>query len=262
MQIPPEETVFIRTLIVDDAPEAINNLKDLLSDFKEIHEVYEASSAKKAIQLIIDKKPDLLFLDVEMPEKNGFDLINDLIKNNIKCPKVIFTTAYEHYAIEALRNQAIDFLLKPIDILELTLAIQRFKTIRNTDQEQQKLESLSRTLKKDKRIVLPTITGLKQIFLSEVLYFQKENDTTEKVTVHYSQSHKEIIPGFFTLKQILEMLPPDDFFQIDRRTIINLDYLSNIETKPRICILNKCKDQIQLPISRGRLKAFRGKCQL
>jgi len=247
----------IRTLIIDDYLEAIENLKDLLREFHEVEIVGEATGVEEGIRQIICKKPHLLFLDVEMPGKSGLDLINELIKHRITCPKVIFTTAFGHYAIEALRSNAIDYLLKPIDVYELTMAIQRYKNVRTQDDERQKLESFSKSLGKSKRILLPTITGLKQIPLANVMYFQKENDVTEHVKIYYSTSHCETIPGSILLKQVIQMLPPEDFFQIDRRTVIHLDCLTDIETKSRICVLSKCGEQVRLPISRGRLKAFR-----
>lgn len=252
----------VKTILIDDYQEAIDNLKSLLSSFNEIEIIGEACNVKDGLHKIICTKPDLLFLDIEMPDQSGFDLINELIKTDIQLPKIIFTTAHNHYAIEALRNNALDFLLKPIDPLELTIAIERYKKATRSTDEKQKLELLTHQNIKNKRILLPTITGLKQIPLNNVIYFQKENDITENVKIHYSSSNIETIPGNLSLKQITDLLPKDDFSQIDRRTIINLDYLTEIETKTRICILNKCNEVHELPISRGRLKMFRDSCKM
>ena len=251
----------IKTLIVDDYLEAIDNLKKLLFSFNEVEIIGEALNVKEALYHILTTPPDLIFLDVEMPGQTGFDLINELIKAGIQLPKVIFTTAHGHYAIEALRNNAVDFLPKPIDSLELTMAIQRFKKAHNHDVEKQKLEALANSNSK-KRILLPTITGLKQIPLGNVLYFQKENDATENVKIYYSAYNIETIPGNLSLKNVIDMLPEEDFFQIDRRTVINLDYLTDIETKTRKCILNKCDEVLELSISRGRLKEFRNRATM
>ncbi len=243
----------INTLIVDDSNRAIENIKNLLVNNEDINIIATANNVKEAIRIILKYKPSLVFLDVEMPIQNGFDLISELLKLNIELPKFIFTTGYDHYAIEALRNNAVDFLLKPIDPLELSLAIQRYKKTMNKTSEDLNLKTLVQT----KRILLPTITGLKQIPLNNVLYFQKENNSTENVCVCYSSSNKETIPGHLSIKHIKELLPEDDFFQIDRCTIINLDYLTDIETKTRTCLLCKCDETIKLSISRARLKVFK-----
>nr|WP_319398141.1 response regulator transcription factor [uncultured Carboxylicivirga sp.] len=247
-------------LIIDDYNEAIENLKDLLASFNDIEIKGIANNVEEGIQLIMKEKPHLLFLDVEMPGKSGFDLINELLQAHIQCPKIIFTTAFGHYAIDALRNNAIDYLLKPVNAYDLSMAIQRFRNTFSIPKNNSKLESVSRIFSKSKRVLLPTITGLKQIALSNVLFFQKINNTTEQVKVYYTTTQYDTIPGNKSLKEIIDLLPKEDFYQIDRCTVINLDYLTDIETKSRKCILKKCNEEITLTISRGRLKEFKDKC--
>ncbi len=246
-------TTKIKTLIVDDYTDAIDNIKSLLSKNTDIEITGEAISVKEAIKTMLICRPDLVFLDIEMPELSGFDLINELLKLKFDLPGFIFTTGHIHYAIDALRNNAVDFLLKPIDPSELSKAIFRYKKTVNQQKHNHKVKSLA----KSKRILIPTITGLKQISLCNVAFFQKENNATENIKIHYSNHKIEIIPGHISLRQVNDMLPEKDFFQTDRCTIINLNHLTDIETKSRTCILSKCNETIKLPISRARLKVFK-----
>ena len=113
----------IKAIIVDDERLAREGLKQLLAETGEIELVGEASNADEAIDLVDKYKPQLLFLDIEMPEKNGFDLLEELIET----PYIIFTTAYNEFALKAFEVNAIDYVLKPIDLTRLKEAIARVK---------------------------------------------------------------------------------------------------------------------------------------
>ncbi|WP_430933064.1 LytR/AlgR family response regulator transcription factor [Saccharicrinis sp. 156] len=253
---------IIRTLIIDNHQETIQDLIKQLRHFNEIEVIDFATNIRDGLKKVICSSPDLLFLDEEMPNKTGYEFYNELTNTGIRIPKVIFTSEHGLYAIKALHHNAIDYLTKPIDNFELTMAIQRYKKVIMEKNENHKLEVLAKNSIKNKRILLPNITGLKQISLDSVLYFQKEHNKIEKVEICYGISHSEFIPGHISLKNLIDLLPEQDFFQIDRHTIINLDYLTDIEVKTRTCILNKCDEVIHLSISRGRLKKFREKCRV
>ena len=113
-------------IIVDDLYEARERLAQLLFSFEDLEILSKEGIPETAVQKIIKLKPDLLFLDVEMPRMSGFDLLEKINKANV-FPAVIFTTAFDHYAIKAIKNKALDYLLKPIDVDELKASINRFK---------------------------------------------------------------------------------------------------------------------------------------
>ena len=117
---------ILTAILVDDEQEAINYLLDLLKGFKEIKILGSFTDPKEAIDEILTMKPEILFLDVQMPGKTGFDILNDVSGQEYK-PFMIFTTAYEKYAIEAIRYAAFDYLLKPINETDLANAIERLK---------------------------------------------------------------------------------------------------------------------------------------
>ena len=112
----------MRTLIVDDERLARNELKRLLEPYTKIEIVGEAANAEEALKLIEEQQPELLFLDIQMPGKNGFELLSSI---EGKTPEVIFTTAFDEYAIKAFEFNALDYLLKPIDTERIKETIHR-----------------------------------------------------------------------------------------------------------------------------------------
>src|ERR1035438_6271559 len=112
---------MIKTIIIDDERLARNELKKLLTDFPEIEVIAEAANANEGIEKIDSLSPDLIFLDIQMPGKTGFDMLAELDK----APDVIFTTAYDDYALKAFEVNALDYLLKPVEPKRLADAIQK-----------------------------------------------------------------------------------------------------------------------------------------
>ena len=160
-----------RAIIVDDEKGGREHLATILKEFFDIEIKAHASNAKEAITAIEEHQPDLLFLDIEMPGENGFDLLEKLENINFD---VIFTTAYDHYAIKAIKYSALDYLLKPIDANELEAAINRFKSkIRNQELTNNKLKTLLNNLSsgsngQEQKIVIHDGEGLNFIKIKEI----------------------------------------------------------------------------------------------
>jgi two-component system LytT family response regulator len=122
------ETASIKTIIIDDNKEYLFSLRENLALFPEVEIIGEATQYKNAKQLLLKTQPDLIFLDIEMPGKNGFELLNE-VKTEMKHPfKVVFYTAYDKYIIDALRQSAFDYLVKPVEINELKEVLGRYKS--------------------------------------------------------------------------------------------------------------------------------------
>src|SRR5439155_12170214 len=151
-----------RALIIDDEESTVNVLKLLLQKYvPEVNEIYTAIGASAGLQVIHQYKPNLLFLDIEMPLMNGFELLEKFPDHSFE---VIFVTAYDHYAIKAIKYSALDYLLKPIDVEELKNAVQRFITKQQTGQSQKPLyENLLHNLKSERvsdyRLAVATTEG-------------------------------------------------------------------------------------------------------
>ena len=129
----------IKTILVDDEERALNRLQILLSYFPEVEVIAQTTDSKSCIETITNLKPDLVFLDVEMPDKTGLEVADEIHRNLVNT-KIIFVTSYDHYAIKAIKNQAFDYILKPGSIDELKTAINRFRANVHTNLSQRELE--------------------------------------------------------------------------------------------------------------------------
>ncbi|MCK4663593.1 MAG: response regulator transcription factor [Bacteroidales bacterium] len=173
----------ITCIIVDDEKEARDRAEDLLKMFKEIRIIAKEGDTDIAIKKIIQQKPDIVFLDIEMPGKNGFDIVNEIKENNIS-PKFIFVTGHSQYTIKAIRNAAFDYLLKPIDIDDLKETIERYKNSKKIDISYEtngvkkvKIVDLS---EREKEIIRLIIKGKTSKEISELLFISKNTVDTHR----------------------------------------------------------------------------------
>jgi two-component system LytT family response regulator len=243
-------------LIVDDLKIHRDYLNNILSskDFGFIN-IYEADNVDTAINILVENKIDLIFLDVEMPEKNGFELIKLLSSKGINA-EVIFVTAYDRYAIQAIRNNALDFIIKPIDLKELENALNRYFEKKITNQNNivshEKYKGLLNSLTdsfQSNRIGLPSLHGF--IFIDEKDIVQCEADNTY-TTFHLIHNRKIIISK--TLKECEEILNKLQFFRIHHSHLVNLNLIKEYVRGEggHVTLIN---DQI-IPVSRNKKQLF------
>lgn len=234
----------MRALIVEDSRLARNELKYLLETFPQIQLLGEAENAKKALELIPQLKPDLLFLDIHMPGKNGFELLETLDD----APHVIFTTAYDQYALKAFDYNALDYLQKPIQKDRLAAAIEKVAAKEQPPKKMASAAIVPQSSKSDGRIPAGTDAGSPapntqnteplslsfQVFvkdgdrcwfvkLADIRLFEIDGSYTR---IHFSD-HKPMIPK--TLNQLESRLDPSVFFRANRQQIVNLNSIANIE---------------------------------
>lgn len=234
----------MKVLIVDDERLARNELMKLLNAYPEIEEILEADSAKEAEDKIQSNDIDLVFLDIQMPGRNGFDLLQDLAV----VPKVIFVTAYDEYAIKAFEFNALDYLLKPVDERRFSEAMHKFLS------EEEKIK----TKVKDEKVLGPddkvfVKDGEKCWFvqLQDIALLESEGNY---VRVYFNE-HKPLI--LRSLNNLEKRLDSRKFFRANRKFIINLDWVKNIESWFNGGLLVTLKNDKQVEISRrqsSRLK--------
>lgn len=212
-------------LIVDDLEIHRENLRNQLSAISnQIDSIFEVNNVKGAIEILMNEQIDLVFLDVEMPEKTGFDLLK-LIPPKRLLFEVIFVTAYDRYAIQAIRNSALDFILKPVQQNELKEALERFATKRNANLETFNHKLLHLINSKEipvtsSRVGLPTLHGY--LFVNEEDVIQCEADNT--YTVFHLLNGKKIVVSK-TLKECEQILNIKDFFRVHHSHLVNLNYI-------------------------------------
>ena len=207
-------------IIIDDELKGRIALKQKLLDYcPEIKLIGEADSGKQGIPLIEQLQPDIVFLDIEMPGMDGFEMLKEIAAKKFH---IIFTTAYDHYAIKAIRFAAFDYLLKPVDIEELKLAVERI--VNSQPQNQiKKLEVLEQNLfaaASLNKIAIPTLDGLLFFNISDITYLEAHSNYTE---IHFATNQK--LTASRTLKEFEELLPADKFFRPHHSYIINLQYI-------------------------------------
>lgn len=235
---------MIKFVVVDDEEKARKSISFLLKDFSDVEIVGEAPSASEAVTVIEKIRPDLVFLDVVMPQQSGFDLLDKLIQLGVKDFDVIFLTAYEEFAIQAIRYAAFDYLLKPIDKQELTEALIRFRNKKKID-----LESRAETLKKhisgSRSIRLAMYMG-NVLFVNpdEIVWFEADKAYT---TVFLTDGNKHIITR--NLGEVEDDFSGMGFVRVHRSFIINKKHLLRFMKKDRVVILKQGDEEIRIPVA-------------
>jgi two-component system LytT family response regulator len=213
----------IRAIIIDDSYQAVKLLRLMILELlPEIDLVGEAENVAQGFELIEALKPDLLFLDIEMPGKSGIQLAEELIAKNIQC-QIIFTTAYNSYAIKAFRLSAIDYLLKPIQENQLIDAVQKVEKHLNLKQENERLSILAKNLSSDKKevVCLPLQSGYEYIPLDEIEYLEADGSYVRVILTN--QKQKVISKNLKYFEQTLQDFP--QFLRVHRSFLVNMNHL-------------------------------------
>ncbi|MFZ1330637.1 MAG: LytTR family DNA-binding domain-containing protein [Flavobacteriales bacterium] len=203
----------MKAIIIDDERLARKELAGLLEKYDSIQVVGEAANADEAESLIAEKHPDLLFLDINMPERTGFDLLEALDQ----APNVIFVTAYDEHALKAFEVNALDYLLKPIDPERLDAAINKLQTTSDPD------ASHRDTLHENDQIFLKDGEKCWFVTLKDVRYFESEGNY---VRVRFKDQKPLVLRS---LNKLEEKLDPRIYFRANRKHIINLRWVDKIE---------------------------------
>lgn len=210
---------MIKAIIIDDEKHCIITLEHLLSQFENIKILASTQDSSEAKSLIEQHKPDIVFLDIEMPILNGFDVLQQFEELSFK---VIFTTAYDQYAIKALRLNALDYLLKPIDKKEIELALEKYNSqeLNNTKEQVQNLHQFINGKMQD-TIALSTQEGLLFVKIDDIMYLEASSCYTYIVmndkTKHLASK------TMATFEEVLGDNPL--FFRAHKSHIINLKFI-------------------------------------
>ncbi|MET4082896.1 two-component system LytT family response regulator [Pedobacter sp. UYP30] len=243
---------MIRTILIDDEPLARDIVKFYLADYVDVEVVAECSDGFEGVKAIAKHKPDLIFLDIQMPKINGFEML-ELIDEK---PNVIFTTAFDEYAIKAFEINAMDYLLKPIERTRFDTAMQKFKTrIKQIDSQLTLPERTTLDPAQNNRVVVKKDGAISIIAVADINYLEADDDY---VTLNTREGvfHKNKTMAFFE-----QTLNPTQFIRIHRSYIINLSQVTKIELKEKDSYVVLLKTDIWLPISKTgyvKLKAALG----
>ncbi|MHA4807325.1 LytR/AlgR family response regulator transcription factor [Flavitalea flava] len=208
-------------IIIDDELKGRVALRQKLKDYCPGVEVTgEAENGEEGLMLINNQKPDIVFLDIEMPRMGGFEMLSQLKRKSFH---LIFTTAYDQYAIRAIRFAAFDYLLKPVDIEELRSAIGKITDERRQENAGSRLEILEHNLRSKtamNKITIPTMEGLLFFNLSDIIHVEAQSNYTV-----FSFINRPKLTVSKTMKEFEDLLPGDIFFRCHHSHIINLNFI-------------------------------------
>lgn len=239
----------MKALIIDDEESAINVVKLLLQRYvPAITNIYTAIGSTQGLQSINEINPDLLFLDVEMPLMTGFDLLEKFPNHSFD---VIFITAYDHYAIKAIKFSALDYLLKPIDAEELKLAVDKFLSKKNNISNKPLYDNLIYNLhqpEKDYRLAVATLEGTFFYNPNEIIRCEAVGNYTRL----YIDGKKNIVASR-TLKEYEDMLSDQQFLRVHRGHLVNIKYIVSYATGHDLTMT----DGAEIPVSRRKWESIK-----
>jgi two-component system LytT family response regulator len=205
----------LKAIIIDDEALNIDTLDKILAAYcpDDVIVIGRYQNPLKAISPVFDLKPDIVFLDINMPEINGFEFLNQFKEIPFK---IIFTTAFSDYALKAIKYAAFDFLLKPIDHMEVIEAITKLKTVYAVKKSTPVIQHLG----KSTNLALPTTDGFSFIDINEIIYCKSDDNYTE----FYLVGNKKVVVCR-ALKETNEMLNKHSFFRIHQSFLVNFKYI-------------------------------------
>lgn len=209
---------MIKAVIIDDEREGRLTLTNMLQSFcQNIEVVAEADSVASGLEVINNHQFDLLFLDIQLQDGNGFEILEKLNRHDFK---VIIVTAYDQYALKAIKFSAFDYLLKPVDPEQLVLAVNKFALQRGPETYQEEIKALLANQKRIKTIALPSLEGIRFVKIDQIIRCEAVNNYTR----FYTYSGEEILIAK-TLKEYDEMLEEMNFCRVHQSHLINLDHV-------------------------------------
>lgn len=227
-------------IIIDDDGFALDTFEDMLTAYPDMHVIKKVSNPKTAIKYIATLLPEVVFLDIGMPDKSGIEVFNDIIELNLNT-RVVFISAHDDYIMEAFRKKAFDYLIKPINSAELDDTIAR---LRETSYQQEDKEETQT----DQKINFKNSHGTIILNTDDILYAHAEGCYTriQQVNDNYNLISKN-------LGKIEHKFPKNRFFKISRSALVNMNYISKIDRLKKMVTLHANNKNTELKASRERL---------
>jgi two-component system, LytTR family, response regulator len=237
----------LSALIVDDEESARKLLNKLLEETLYFSEIRVASSVNSALEELNQFDPDLIFLDIKMPGKDGFSFIDELPEKQIK-PVIVFVTAYDQYAIKAIKNEAFDYILKPVNRKELRQCVVKYASRKSNSNNIPKKDKTLSASEKIPRIKVNTKTGTLFINPSSVLYCKAEGNYTLVCT-----GEKKHLCSM-NIGKVEILLKSDAFIRLGRSYILNFEHITLIDRKESIVTLTRNNETATVKIPKRHLK--------
>lgn len=240
----------ISAVIIDDEPEAIRLLEMYLRFYPNVKIAGTETNAKKGLEIVNQNMPELVFLDIDMPDMNGLKVAK-LIQSENYYSEIVFTTAHQHYAFEALDVQPLDFLTKPFNIEDLKLVLDKFQEKSEQKNFNQKVDLFIHAQNNAPKIKLPTLNGVLIVDRKDIILIKSK---AGHCIVYLKDGTIETITRNLIIVE--ELLNPSNFFRVSRSAIINIDYMKRIDKKNLRCHVNFNNSVLEEEITRSNMQLF------
>ena len=252
----------ISTLIVDDEPLAVEELSYLLRDFPDIEILQTASNGLEAVKAIEQLEPELVFLDVQMPGLDGLAVIGKLREHGMALPHFVLTTAFDQYAVEAFRLEALDYLLKPVEKQRLTESVARARrALEERHQPGGSAEQTTPPKPAAQRTKLLVKTQNRNLIVDahDVIYATIDDGLITMVTSHFEGQS-----NYRTIEELQSNLDPDIFWRVHRSYLVNINRIREVIPwfKSSFQLRMDDKKQTEIPVSRIQTKRLRALLKL
>jgi len=241
---------MLKTIIIDDEQDAIKFIESIIKDYcPGLDVIGTADSAKKGAKIINDMKPDLIFLDVEMPQGSGFELLSNIPDKSFD---VIFVTAFNHYAIKAIKFSAVDYILKPININEFIQAVDKVTKKREPlNRQTRDYSALLENLKVPvpKKLAIPTSDGMEYLDTDGIIRVEADGSYCK----FYLKDGRKILVSK-NLKKYQELLTESNYFRTHNSHLINLCLVKKFIRHDEGLV--EMVDGSKIPIARGKREMF------
>ena len=249
-------TVTLATVLVDDEELARDELKFLLQDFPEVDVIATGSNGLEAVDLVARLEPDLVFLDVQMPGLDGVGVVHKLREQNIDLPHIVFSTAYDQYAVEAFRLEASDYLLKPIDKSRLAETIARVCKAVESESEGPEVDGMVPDAPRPRRTKLLIRHGQRNVIVdASDLIYAKITDGVITMVAHSVEG----LSSYKTLEELQESLDPEIFWRTHRSYIVNVNRIREVMPWFKSSYQVRMDDRkgTEIPVSRVQTRRLR-----
>jgi two-component system, LytTR family, response regulator LytT len=252
----------LSAVIVDDEQLARDELAFLLKDIGDIEVVAQGKNGVEAVSLIREHNPDLVFLDVQMPGLDGFGVIKKLLDRKVPLPKIVFSTAFDQYAVKAFEVNAVDYLLKPFDKKRVAQSVRRARsTMESNGPSADKIETLVKMLESQRpqasKILLKAAGRLFLVNQKDICFASIEDGIITVVTTGLSGMEGQT--NCRTLEELLDSLDPNLFWRAHRSFLVNINRIKEVVPwfKSSYQLRMDDKKQTEIPVSRAQTRRLR-----
>jgi len=244
------DSQYLSVVIIDDESSAIDLLEMFLRRFPVFKVTGKETNAKKGLELVMELLPELVFLDIDMPEMNGLQVADKIHAGNFYS-EIVFTTAHEHYAFDVLGIEPLDFLTKPFTVSDLEAVIQKYQIKVEKRNKDRKLDNFIHSQNNSAKITLPANYGQLMVSIKDIVLIKSQ--ANKSVMQLQDGTFEEVNKS---LSALISLINSPAFFQIHRSVYVNLNYVQRLDKKNLKCILSYNNTLEEEPISKFHLAHF------